>query len=288
MQRLDFYVKVCNEGTVPAKQSYVDVGLAKEFEAISNASLNYSVIGPNLYRIQLGDLQVNDCATLYFMAKVNCDSTVLNQTLCYYAQAYPDTSCKDISILWSGADIKVGGHCLGNQVEFLLKNEGKGNMSSSGNYILVKDDELYQSSTYQLSSGQSKSIRVPADGSTWHIEATQESYNPNPSVLTKTIEACSSNGKFTTGYAMMFPFSDLGYAYDEECQIVRGSFDPNEKEAFPLGFGFSNLIKPNSEIEYVIRFQNTGTDTAFTVVVEDVLPPGLDPNTIHDVVSSHT
>lgn len=283
----EFYVKVCNEGTIIANQSYVDIGLAKEFGAIDYASKNYTVIGPDLYRFQLGDLQVSDCATIEFWAKVDCDSAILDQTLCYFAQAHPDTSCQDISILWSGADIKVEGQCLGNEVEFILRNEGKGNMSSIGKYVVVKDDKLYLSSTYQLTSGQSKIISVPADGSTWHIEATQESYNPNPSIVSKTIEACSSNGIFTTGYAMMFPLPDQGFAYDEECQVVRGSFDPNEKEAFPLGFGFSNLIKPNTELEYVIRFQNTGTDTAFTVLVEDFLPSGLDPKSIHDVVSSH-
>ncbi len=211
----------------------------------------------------------------------------MEQTLCYFAQAYPDTSCKDLSALWSGADIKVQGQCIGNQVEFSIQNIGKGNMGSKGNYVIVKNDEWYQSSTYQLLAGQSKIIDVSADGSTWHLEATQEPFHPNPSSISKTIEACSVNGDFLTGFAMMFPLPDQGYAYDEECQIVRGSFDPNEKEGFPLGFGFSNLIKPNTEIEYVIRFQNTGTDTAFTVVVEDVLPPGLDANTIHDVLSSH-
>jgi uncharacterized repeat protein (TIGR01451 family) len=284
----DFYVKVCNEGTEIAKQSYVEVGLAKEFGDLYYASLNYTEIGPDLYRFQLGDLQVNDCASIHIMAKLTCDSVVLDQTLCYFAQAFPDTSCQDISTLWSGADIKAEAHCLGNEVEFILKNNGHGNMSSVGKYVIIRDDEMYQSSTYQLSSGHEKIIKVPADGSTWHIEATQESYNPNPSVVSKTIEACSSNGNFTTGYAMMFPLSDEGFAHDEECQIVRGSYDPNEKEGFPLGFGFSNLIKPNTELEYIIRFQNTGTDTAFTVLVEDLLPWGLDPNSIHDVVSSHS
>ncbi|MBK9629212.1 MAG: DUF11 domain-containing protein [Flavobacteriales bacterium] len=37
----------------------------------------------------------------------------------------------------------------------------------------------------------------------------------------------------------------------------------------------------------MIRFQNTGTDTAFNVVVTDTLPSTLDPATISLVTASH-
>jgi len=40
-------------------------------------------------------------------------------------------------------------------------------------------------------------------------------------------------------------------------------------------------------MEYMIRFQNTGTDTAFTVMILDTLPATLDLKTIRPSVSSH-
>jgi uncharacterized repeat protein (TIGR01451 family) len=42
-----------------------------------------------------------------------------------------------------------------------------------------------------------------------------------------------------------------------------------------------------NELDYLIRFQNTGTDTAFKVVVTDVLPPQLDVISMKTVSASH-
>ncbi len=283
----DFYVNVRNEGTIQAKECYVDVELAKEFELISSASTSFKVLRPDLYRFQLGDLNISQDTNIFFQSKVSCDSAKLDQSLCYFAHAYPDTSCLDINSLWNGSNVIIKGLCLGDSVQFTIQNNGAVDMKSLGKYIIIKDDMLYQSSSFKLAVGQIKTINLPADGSTWHLEASQEANHPNPNYPSKTIEACSKDGTFSTGFAMMFQLSDQGFAFDEECQVVVGSFDPNEKEGFPIGFGPSNLIKPNTEIEYVIRFQNTGTDTAFTVVVKDLLPLSLDPNSIHSVVSSH-
>ncbi len=72
-----------------------------------------------------------------------------------------------------------------------------------------------------------------------------------------------------------------------ECRENIGSFDPNDKTAFVAGFENPGFVKPSTDIEYFIRFQNTGTDTAFRVVVEDRLPTNLDLTTLTPLVSSH-
>ncbi|MFT4665505.1 MAG: putative repeat protein (TIGR01451 family) [Polaribacter sp.] len=71
------------------------------------------------------------------------------------------------------------------------------------------------------------------------------------------------------------------------CDEVVGSFDPNDKQANPSGFTGENLILPNTDINYTIRFQNTGTDTAFRVVILDTLTSVLNPATIMAGPSSH-
>ncbi|MBK7103469.1 MAG: DUF11 domain-containing protein [Flavobacteriales bacterium] len=48
------------------------------------------------------------------------------------------------------------------------------------------------------------------------------------------------------------------------------------------------FIGQDEWIDYTIRFQNTGTDTAFFVVITDTLPSNLDPSTFHPGSSSHT
>ncbi len=72
-----------------------------------------------------------------------------------------------------------------------------------------------------------------------------------------------------------------------ECRQNIGSFDPNDKTAFVGGIENPGMVSPGAEIEYFIRFQNTGTDTAFRVVVEDRLPASLDLTTLKPLVSSH-
>lgn len=70
--------------------------------------------------------------------------------------------------------------------------------------------------------------------------------------------------------------------------VITGSYDPNDKQnqtgANPFG---SDIFLEDDVMQYQIRFQNTGTDTAFTVVIEDVLDEDLDVTTIRPGLSSH-
>ncbi len=73
-----------------------------------------------------------------------------------------------------------------------------------------------------------------------------------------------------------------------ECQVSIGSFDPNDKRAFAEGRQEDEWVLPNTDLEFQIRFQNTGTDTAFYVRIEDRLSFFLDPTTVVPGASSHT
>lgn len=66
--------------------------------------------------------------------------------------------------------------------------------------------------------------------------------------------------------------------------IITGSFDPNDKSVSP---GDQFTIDEDSTLTYTIRFQNTGTDTAFLVVVLDTLPAEVDPGTFEMLAASH-
>jgi len=70
---------------------------------------------------------------------------------------------------------------------------------------------------------------------------------------------------------------------------VTGSYDPNDKTAFTStrASNASFLLDQDLWIDYVIRFQNTGTDTAFNIIVTDTLPTFLDPASISMVAASH-
>lgn len=69
--------------------------------------------------------------------------------------------------------------------------------------------------------------------------------------------------------------------------IVRGSYDPNDIAVNHGNNVWIGDIKNNVDFDYTIRFQNTGTDTAFTVIVKDTLPSQLNLNTIKTLTTSH-
>ena len=72
--------------------------------------------------------------------------------------------------------------------------------------------------------------------------------------------------------------------------VVTASLDPNEKVAGTSSHWSNDLyyIDVDQWVDYTLRFQNTGTDTAFTVIVTDTLPTTLDPASIQWGASSHS
>lgn len=75
---------------------------------------------------------------------------------------------------------------------------------------------------------------------------------------------------------------------DTISQSIRCAVDPNDKQVSPLGLGTEGYVHPEQELTYLIRFQNTGNDTAFNVMVRDQLDPDLDWSTMKPLSSSHS
>ncbi|HMN05789.1 MAG TPA: T9SS type A sorting domain-containing protein [Flavobacteriales bacterium] len=83
--------------------------------------------------------------------------------------------------------------------------------------------------------------------------------------------------------------ADLSNNTATSSKTITGSYDPNDKQ------GISNISKDTARflfevdewIDYTIRFQNTGTDTAFTVVVRDELSEDLAIGTLDILGASH-
>lgn len=90
-----------------------------------------------------------------------------------------------------------------------------------------------------------------------------------------------------TADSLEFP-EDSNYSFEDEAHFPNTSiYDPNDKTAFPVGYGPDHLIEPGTDIEYLVRFQNVGNDTAFHVFVRDTLSAFLDPTTVEVTGFSH-
>jgi hypothetical protein len=71
------------------------------------------------------------------------------------------------------------------------------------------------------------------------------------------------------------------------CQIVVGSYDPNDKMEAHGEQILHSSFTANDYLTYTIRFENTGTSSAINVRVNDVLDSKLDENSIKMESASH-
>lgn len=130
-------------------------------------------------------------------------------------------------------------------------------------------------------------MKLPANGATWRLIAQQEPGFPHGFFSTVALEGCHEGANFSTGFVNQFPGGDEAPWLDEECRTVTSSYDPNDKSAVPEGYGEQHFVAANTDLEYLIRFQNTGTDTAFRVVIRDQISPYLDPASVQPGAASH-
>ncbi|MBK9016379.1 MAG: DUF11 domain-containing protein [Saprospiraceae bacterium] len=240
----------------------------------------------NTLTFNLGDVAVGDCGSFQITAHLDCDSTVLGQTHCTSAHISPDSLCLPPDPLWDGSSIEVDASCSGDSIVFTITNVGSEGMPAPLGFIIIEDQIVLMTGDFQLGSGQSTTVTAPSNGTTLHLEAQQAAAHPSGFASTgSTIEGCG--GWMSLGFFTQWSADDPDPFTDVDCQANIGSYDPNDKRAFPAGFTEEHLIEPGQEIEYLIRFQNTGTDTAFKVTVVDVLPTELDLATVRPGASSH-
>jgi uncharacterized repeat protein (TIGR01451 family) len=240
----------------------------------------------------LGSIEQGKCGTFQMTATVNCEGTELRQTHCVEAHIYPDSVCVPVQG-WSGASIEVGGSCEKDSVSFFIRNVGTATTSTGLKSIVIEDDVVFLRQPINLLPSRTQILKVKATGATYRLIADQEPNHPdllagggNPTVA---VEGCRSNVQepFSLGYVTQLGENDSSPFISIDCHQNNGSYDPNDKQAYPQGIGNQHFIDEKEELDYTIRFQNTGTDTAFTVVVKDTLSSLLDIATLRAGASSH-
>jgi uncharacterized repeat protein (TIGR01451 family) len=276
------YVHYCNSGSEVADSARVDLEL-DPFLSIVSAELPFTALGGNFFRFQLGQVAPGDCGQFSLTVSVDCDSTVLGQTHCITGYAFPDTLCNPVPG-WSGATIEAGAECQDSLVRLRLRNTGT-NTSNTLHYIIIEDDVVLFQGKNQYDVNEELVMDYAPNGSTWRIESQQEPQHPFSNLALAFLEGCG--GYQSLGFVNHFSTNDWAPSINRVCVENIGSYDPNDKQGFPLGYGDAGRIRPGQELEYLIRFQNTGTDTAFTVVIRDTLSAWLDAASVRPGASSH-
>lgn len=275
-------VQYCNQGTETADSAWVDV-ILDEFLDFVSAGLPHEALGNNTYRFHLGSVPSGECGQFSLVVYVDCDSTVLGQTHCIAAHGYPDTLCVPLAG-WSGATVVAEAECQDTVVALRLRNISP-IPSQVLPYIIIEDDVVLFQGQDTHAPGGAMTFERPANGRTWRIESQQEPGHPFSTVAVAFLEGCG--GFESLGFVNQFEVNTFTPSWDQVCIPNSGAFDPNDKQGFPLGYGAQHRIRPGQELDYLIRFQNTGTDTAFNVFIRDTLSPWLDPASVRPGASSH-
>ncbi|MEL6720479.1 MAG: T9SS type A sorting domain-containing protein, partial [Bacteroidota bacterium] len=278
-----YYINYCNRSAVEVENAYIEVQL-DDFLDFMSSSLEATDLGGNLYRFDLGTLTEGECGQFPIKVNVSCDA-VLGQTHCTSASIFPIPDCLN----WSGAEIQITAECEVDSVLFTIENIGDTDMLNPSAYIAIEDVVAFSQGGFELGVQEKKELRFAKNGSTYRLRAQQVNGLPYPSQPTVALEGCGTNevGDFSRGFVTQFSEDDAAIFTSIHCEENRGAYDPNDKQVFPRGVGALGQIEQNVNLEYKIRFQNTGTDTAFTVVILDTLDTRLDVSSVQAGASSH-
>lgn len=279
------YFQYCNDGTQIAENAVVELLIAPNI-IVNFANFPFTETDTSLL-FELGNVDVLECENIVLSVTPDCDSIEIGDLVCFDVHVTPDSLCMPLDSLWDGSTIAVNGNCIGDSIHFNLQNIGDGAMSSERQFRIeiVNDDIvlLIQVDTFQLDPEETKTIVVEAEMDVLRLEADQDENHPFLNTASTTVTECSDFEFFWN-----FLPDDSGNPFeDTHCQDITGSFDPNIKEAVPLGYSDEHLIDKSWELEYTIHFQNTGNDTAFRVVVVDPISEYLNLATLRMGTSSH-
>ncbi|WP_207434556.1 DUF7619 domain-containing protein [Sabulibacter ruber] len=280
-------VSYSNTGFAAASNAQVTVRLP-EFVSFISASVPHTKDEDGNFVFQLGNLQPNQRGTITITDSVSCaDPTIRGLTVCTKAWITPSNSYPFESG-YSKADMVITGSDLGEgQTRFVVKNQGAGDMADSLSFRVFQDLELSLSSKYKLSAGDSLVLRFPTDGRVVRVEADQPQGHPLKTLASANLEIQARNNGIPALPMMAFPPDDAEPEITEECLPIIDSFDPNDKQVIPVGQTAEHYTPTNTPLRYTVRFQNTGTDYAYRVVVVDTLSADLDMSTFQVGAVSH-
>ncbi len=284
-----YNVNYCNIGGATAKDAYIVVTLDSAL-VFTSSSIPGTALGGNVYSFPLGDLGVEQCGGFNIIATVPCNEP-LGTTYCVEAHAYPDSSCAPSNAQWDGSEVQVTADCDGENVVFTITNVGLGDMQHQLNYIVIEDNILMMSTPpggFQLAAGESTTVTVPTTGSFLRLQADQSPGFIGQNTPVAWAEGCNGAGTVSLGYVNQYPLGDEEPFLDVFCLESVNSFDPNDKNGFPRGVKEEHFIDQNVEMEYIIRFQNTGTAPALDIEIRDTLSASFDPTTVRPGASSHS
>jgi uncharacterized repeat protein (TIGR01451 family) len=288
----NFIVHYCNNGNVVANNAYVEVNFSNGLTPLSSDE-TYTINTPSQWSFPVGNIAPGACGTFYVTTQISCTAD-FGDIECVTAEIYPDYTCSELpgdSLIWDRSSVMVTGACEGDTSAcFTITNTGSsnnGNMQGTSPYRIYDNNILVHTGTFQLAGGATTVICWPTTGNTIRLEADQRAGHPGNSNPNAVVNNCGVNSRLIN-LGLTLPEDDAPADIAVECAEIRSSYDPNDKRVIPSGVGSQHYVDQNIMLDYKIRFQNTGNDTALSIVIKDTLSPYLDLSSIQIGASSHS
>ncbi|MBL4648740.1 MAG: T9SS type A sorting domain-containing protein [Aureispira sp.] len=131
-------INFCNNGTSTAFGAFVDVEFPTEL-SLDSADLSYTLLGPNLYRFQLGTVLISICNQFEVHFTTDCDPNLIGEEHCIQAHIYPDTLCNAVQ---NTPLITVDATCNAGKTIFTLSNHGTAVTMNQHMHLIIIDDHL--------------------------------------------------------------------------------------------------------------------------------------------------
>ncbi len=213
---------------------------------------------------------VNSCDTIEI---AYLDSTFQDTTIYFPIQSFGDYTIQDIDLTSSITRCN-------RETNYWITYSNTGTVTTSGYVELIPDETVeFVSAEPQVDSiSGSKLYWFYNDLHPTHSEKIKAIFEmPSVDFIGEVInfEAYIETNEGNAG-RKAFLDSELVCAYD-----------PNDKLVTPYGYGEENYTLFGDTLEYTIRFQNTGNDTAFNVVITDTLSTYLDVKSFYPISNSH-
>jgi uncharacterized repeat protein (TIGR01451 family) len=194
----------------------------------------------------------------------------------------PITGIKDLAVsMFALTPVRPGFKVL---YQIFYYNKGTDTIST-GYVKLIKD------SRFNLDSTVATANTISGDTLTWNFNnLAPRTINSILVYLKAKTPATLNIGDTLNSTVSIYPIAGDSTPLNNVSilnQRAVGSYDPNDKKESHGGKITTTQISDGEYLQYTIRFQNTGTDTAFNINIRDTLSSKLDWSSLEMITASH-
>jgi uncharacterized repeat protein (TIGR01451 family) len=273
-----YFIHYANRGTAVKNNAVLEFNLDTTLTFIS-ASRPFATRTNNKFTFNIGNIGIGEEGQIIITVLVNCTNP-LGLIHCSSAQIANVLPCETALDTLPTITTPCVNGCR-DSIIFVVKKPISG-QNLTFKYRLYAEYFIIDTGRFTLTNPAT--IKHIQDNKTYRLEVLDLN---NQLVAARFIQNNSRDVAFQEGIGTQFISALKLTNVADNCTFNRGSYDPNDKSAQPTGIGAQHLIEQGKMLDYLVRFQNTGTFMAFNVVIKDTLPPYFDLSSLKITAKSH-